>query len=95
MATTTDFNQKLAELNKRAIALGKTRDAKLREAAQQEQRRDQALDELEQLGYPQARDMKTKDLAALRDQIESELVTELDEFEHALQEGEALVEEQA
>jgi len=89
-----DYDQKLADLNRRSQALTKTRDAKLREAAQQEQKRETALDELEELGYPQARTMKPKDLAALRDQIEVELGKELEAYEKTLAEGEALVGEE-
>lgn len=88
-----DYEQKLADLNKRVTTLTKTRDAKLKEAAQQEQKRDQALDELEGLGYPEARTMKTKELEALRDKIETELEGQLQTFEDTLKEGEALVEE--
>jgi hypothetical protein len=89
-----DYEQRLADLNKRASVLTKTRDAKLKEAAQQEQTRENALDELDALGYPQARTMKVKELESLRDQIEAELDGQLEALEETLKQGEALLEEE-
>ena len=89
-----DYEQKLADLNKRATILTKTRDAKLKEAAQQEQTRENALEELDGLGYTQARSMKAKELEGLRDQIEAELDGQLQTLEETLKQGEILLEEE-
>lgn len=96
MAKTPEINldalkQQLAGLKTRADGLTVKKEGLIREAATQEQRQEQALKELAELGYPDAKGLDLTGLAAMAANLTTELTTALTELDAAVSSTEALL----
>lgn len=86
-----DLKARLAGLKTRADALGQKKEALLREATIQEQNQERALQELADLGHPEAKGMNLTELAKLGADLGSKLTEALGSLETAVTETEKLL----
>lgn len=86
-----ELKSRLQGLKTRADGLTAKKEGLIREAATQEQKQQQALKELEELGYPEAKGLDIQGLAELAGGLTTDLTAALGELEKAVTETEALL----
>lgn len=87
-----DLNDKLKQLEARALAVKKTLDSYNRDLAVLEHKRSTAIDELKKLGVD-VEGMKIKELKELQAKLEEELADEVEKLEKNIDIAEGLIEE--